>query len=86
MHCTTHDTSPSTTVEWFYSNRTRVGVASSGSNIGVYKYSNGTTVLDLGITRGLTYCEGGRYTCVVNTTAGRSERRIFHLTVGSKSI
>ena len=85
VHCTTSDTSPSTTVKWFFSNGTGVGAASRGSNIGVYAYGNGTTVLDLGITRALTYCEGGRYTCVVNTTTGRNERRIFHLTVGSES-
>lgn len=85
VHCTTPDTSPNTTVEWFFANGTRIGPAYRGSNIGVYKFGNGTTVLDLGIIRGLTYCEGGRYTCVVNTTTGRSERRLFHLYVGSES-
>ena len=84
VHCTTQDSSPNTTVEWFFANGTRVGVAVRGSNVGVYKFGNGTTVLDLGIIRGLTYCEGGRYTCVVNTTTGHSERRNFHLYVGSE--
>ena len=83
VHCIARDGSPNTTVEWFFPNGTEVR---RSSNIGVQSYSNGTTVLQLGIYRGLlTYCEGGRYTCVVNTTSGRSERRTFHLKIGSKS-
>ena len=85
VHCTTRDTSSNTTVEWFFANGTKVGTAVGGSNIGVDKFSNGTTMLKVGIERGLRYCEGGKYTCVVNTTSGRSEKRTFHLSIGSKS-
>lgn len=86
VHCIARDGSPNTTVEWFYANGTKVR-QSSRSNIGVQSYSNGTAVLQLGVYRGsLTYCEGGRYTCVVNTTSGRSEKRTFHLKIGSKSL
>ena len=88
VHCTTRDTSPNTTVEWFFSNGTKVRArtaTSSQSNVGVVNFGNGTTALQLGASRGLTYCEGGKYTCAVNTTSGRSERRTFHLKVGSKS-
>ena len=82
VHCTARETS-NTTVEWFFANGTKVG---RSSNIGVLKYSNGTTLLQLGFIRGaLTYCEGGKYTCVVNTTSGRSEKRTFHLQIGSES-
>ena len=83
-HCIARDASPNMTVEWFFANGTKVR---RSSNIGVLAYSSGTTVLQLGVYRGfLTYCEGGRYTCVVNTTSGRSEKRTFHLKIGSKLI
>ena len=82
VHCTARDASSNMTIEWFFANGTKV---KRSSNIGVLKYSNGTTVLQLGINRGaLTYCEGGKYTCVVNTTSGRSEKRTFHLKIGSE--
>ena len=82
VHCIARDASPNTTVEWFFANGTKV---IRSSNIGVLTYSNGTTVLQLGIYRGaLTYCEGGKYTCVINTTSGRSEKRTFHLQIGSE--
>ena len=70
-------------IGWYFANGTEVGT-SSLSSVTQERDSNGTAVLEIGSSRGLTYCDGGMYTCVVNTTSGRSEKRVFHLRIGSK--
>ena len=85
VHCTPRsDEVTNATAEWFFANGTRVG-ARPGSTLREQQYTNGTTVLVIGFSSTLSYCDGGFYTCVVNSTSGRSEKRTFHLRVGSKS-
>ena len=81
VHCTVSSDPTITTTDWFFSNGSKVGLA--GSNFREGHYNNGTTVLQIGIDHWLTYCDGGNYTCVVNTTSGRIEKRSFHLLIGS---
>ena len=84
VHCTVRQgVSENTTVGWFFANGTKVNTSTSLS-VTQREYNNGTTVLKIGSSRGLTYCEGGMYTCVANTDSGRSETRTFHLLIGSK--
>ena len=82
VHCTTSDDPSITTTDWFFANGSKVGLVSSNFREG--HYGNGTTVLQIGIGRRLSYCDGGNYTCVVNTTSSRTEKRSFRLTIGSK--
>ena len=82
VHCTTSNDPNITTTDWFFANGTKVGLVSSNFREG--HYGNGTTVLQIGINRRLSYCDGGNYTCVVNTTSGRTERRSFRLAIGCK--
>ena len=85
VHCTPrNDEVTNSTAEWFFANGTRVG-ARPGSTRRVERYTNGTKVLIVGFSSTLNYCDGGFYTCVVNSTSGRSEKRTFHLRIGSKS-
>ena len=81
VHCTVSNDPSITITDWFFSNGSKVGLA--GSNFREGHYNNGTTVLQIGVDRWLTYCDGGNYTCVVNTTSGRTEKRSFHLLIGS---
>ena len=85
MHCTPRsDESTNATAEWFFANGTRVGTR-PGSTRREELYTNGTKVLVIGFGSPLSYCDGGFYTCVVNSTSGCSEKRTFHLRIGSKS-
>ena len=83
VHCTTSNKPSITTTDWFFANGSKVGIKNSNFREG--HYGNGTTVLQIGINRRLSFCDGGNYTCVVNTTSGRIERRNFRLVIGSKS-
>ena len=47
-------------------------------------FPNGTAVLQIADNRLLSYCDGGTYTCVVNTTSGYFETRNFTLIINSK--
>ena len=82
VYCTTSNNPSITTTDWFFANGSKVGIVSSSFREG--HYGNGTTVLQIGINRRLSFCDGGNYTCVVNTTSGRTERRSFHLIINSK--
>ena len=84
VQCTTGgEESVNASIGWYFANGTAVGT-SSLSSVTQERDSNGTAVLEIGSSRGLTYCDGGMYTCVVNTTSGRSEKRVFHLRIGGK--
>ena len=84
VHCTTSNDPSITATNWFFANGSKVGLATSNFREG--HYGNGTTVLQIGLNRWLSFCDGGNYTCVVNTTSGRTERRTFRLIIGSKSL
>ena len=73
------------TVQWFFANGSRIGT-SYASNIRQRLYSNGTNILQIGSGTRLSYCDGGMFICTVNDTLGRTERRTFHLVIGSKFI
>ena len=81
VHCTVSNDPSITTTDWFFANGSKVGLVDSNFREG--HYNNGTTVLQIGVGRRLTYCDGGNYTCVVNTTSGRIEKRSFHLLIRS---
>ena len=81
VHCTVSNDPSVTTTDWFFANGSKVGLADSNFREG--HYNNGTTVLQIGTDRYLSYCDGGNYTCVVNTTSGRTEKRSFHLLINS---
>ena len=80
VHCTVSNDPSITTTDWFFANGSKVGLVDSNFREG--HYNNGTTVLQIGIDRQLTYCDGGNYTCVVNTTSDRMEKRSFYLVIG----
>lgn len=84
VHCTVSNDPSITTTDWFFANGSKVGLVDSNFREG--HYNNKTTVLQIGVGRLLTYCDGGNYTCVVNTTSGRTERRSFHLLIRSMLI
>ena len=84
VHCTVSNDPSITTTDWFFANGSKVGLVDSNFREG--HYNNGTTVLQIGIGRRLTYCDGGNYTCVVNTTSGSTEKRSFHLLIRSMLI
>ena len=84
VHCTTSNNPNITSTDWFFANGSKVGIVSSNFREG--HYGNRTTVLQIGVGRQLSYCDGGNYTCVVNTTSGRTERRSFRLIIGSKHL
>jgi hypothetical protein len=84
VHCTVSSDPSITATDWFFANGSKVGL--SDLNFREGHYNNGTTVLQIGVGRALTYCDGGNYTCVVNTTSGRTERRSFHLLIRSMLI
>ena len=82
VHCTTSNDSSITSTDWYFSNGTKVGLVDPYFREG--HHNNGTTALEIGVGRYLSYCDGGNYTCVVNTTSGRTENRSFHLLIGCK--
>ena len=82
VHCTVSNDPSITTTDWFFANGSKVGLVDANFREG--HYNNGTTVLQIGTSRRLAYCDGGNYTCVVNTTTGRMQTRNFHLLIGSR--
>ena len=84
IHCTISNDPSITTTDWFFANGSKVGL--SDLNFRERHYNNGTMVLQIGVGRSLTYCDGGNYTCIVNTTSGRTEKRSFHLLIRSMLI
>ena len=84
VHCTVSKDPSIITTDWFFANGSKVGLVDANFREG--HYNNGTTVLQIGSSRRLTYCDGGNYTCVVNTTSGRMQKRSFHLLIGSKLV
>ena len=82
IHCTISSDPSITSTDWYFSNGTKVGVVYP--HFREEHYNNGTTALHIGIDRSLSYCDGGNYTCVVNTTSGRTENRTFYLLIGCK--
>lgn len=81
IHCTPHN-STHTTTDWYYTNGTRIGVRDRNFRAG--HYSNGTAMLQIADYRALSYCDGGNYTCVANSTSGAYEKRTFSLIIGCK--
>ena len=84
VHCTVSSDPSITTTDWFFANGSKVGLSDLYFREG--HFNNGTTVLQIGVDRSLTYCDGGNYTCIVNTTSGRTEKRSFHLLIRSMLI
>ena len=84
VHCTVSSDPSIITTDWFFANGSKIGL--SDLNFREGHYNNGTTVLQIGVDRSLTYCDGGNYTCIVNTTSGRTEKRSFHLLIRSMLI
>ena len=80
IHCSPSHPENST-VDWFFSNGTKVG--NSDRNIREGHYANGTAVLQIASDRRLSYCDAGVYTCVVNTTSGFVQRKNFTLVINS---
>ena len=83
VHCTTSNDPSITSTDWYFANGTKVGLIDSNFREGYYPH-NKTTVLQIGINRYLRLCDGGNYTCVVRTNTSRTEKRSFHLVIGSK--
>ena len=67
--------------DWYFSNGTRIGVRNR--NFIVDYFPNGTAVLKIAETLPLNYCDGGIYTCIVNTTT-HFEMRNFSLIINGK--
>lgn len=82
IHCTTRNDPSIISTDWYFANGTKVGLVDLNFREG--HYGNGTTVLQIGLNRRLSSCDGGNYTCVVNTTTGHVEKRSFHLLIGCK--
>ena len=83
VHCTTSSDPSIVRTDWYFANGTKVGLVDSNFREGHYLH-NKTTVLQIGLNRRLTYCDGGNYTCVVQTNSSRTESRSFHLLIGSE--
>ena len=81
IHCTPGNTTHTTT-DWYYTNGTRIGVRDINFKAG--HYSNGTAILQIAEYRTLSYCDGGNYTCIANSTSGAYEKRTFSLIIGCK--
>ena len=81
IHCSPSHPADST-VDWFFSNGTKVGT--SDRNVREGHYANGTAVLQIASNRRLSYCDAGVYTCKVNTTSGLEHRKNFTLVINSK--
>ena len=82
IHCTPGNIT-STTVDWYYAiNGTRIGVRDRNFRAG--HYPNGTAMLQIADYRRLSYCDGGNYTCIANSTSGAYEKRNFSLIIGCK--
>ena len=60
-----------------------MGLVNANFREGYYP-ENRTAVLQIGLNRHLSFCDGGNYSCVVKTNSSRIESRSFHLVIGSK--
>ena len=78
--CTSRNTTHAP-ADWYYANGTRIGVRDR--NFRVVHFPNGTAMLQVAHYRRLSYCDGGNYTCIINTTSGHYETRTFNLVVDS---
>ena len=58
----------------------------SDRNFRVGYFQNGTAMLQIEEERHLDVCDGGSFTCEVNTTSGHYETRNFTLTITSMLI
>jgi hypothetical protein len=67
--------------DWFFRNGTRIGFRNR--NLKVTQSSDGTAVLRIADYRPLSYCDGGTYTCIVNTT-DHFETKDFTLVINCK--
>ena len=83
VHCTTSRDPSITTTDWYFGNGSKVGLVDANFREGHYP-DNRTTVLQIGLNRYLSFCDGGNYSCVVKTNSSRTESRSFHLLIGSK--
>ena len=81
-HCSTGK--PNVQIDWFFENGTKVGI--TDRNLREGHYPNGTTVLQIAVSRRFNPCDGGVYICVANDTVGNVERRNFSLTINSKPV
>ena len=81
IHCATSN-STHAPADWFFANGTRVGVRDRNFQAG--HFTNGTAVLQIANNRSLRFCDGGTYTCIVNTTSGHFETKNFTLVINSK--
>ena len=82
IHCTAGNTTHVTT-DWYYSNGTRIGVRDRNFRAG--HFSNGTSMLQIAEYRALSFCDGGNYTCIANSTVGPEyEKRTFTLIINGK--
>ena len=83
VHCTTSRDPSITTYNWYFGNGTKVGLRNANFREGYYP-DNKTLVLQIGLNRHLSFCDGGNYTCVVKTNSSRTENRSFHLLIDGK--
>ena len=81
VHCTPSHPD-NATVDWYFSNGTKVGT--SDRNIREGHYANGTAVLQIASNRRLSYCDAGVYTCLANVS-GKTEERNFTLVINGKT-
>ena len=81
IHCTSSNATHAP-ADWYYStNGTRIGVRDRNFRAG--HFPNGTAMLQIAHYRRLSYCDGGNYTCIINTTSGHYETRTFNLIIDS---
>ena len=78
IHCTSSNATHAP-ANWYFSNGTRIGVRDRNFRAG--HFPNGTAMLQIAHYRSLSYCDGGNYTCIINTTSGHYETRTFNLVV-----
>ena len=83
IHCTPYN-STHTTTDWYYTNGTRIGVRDRNFRAG--HFTNGTAMLQIADYRPLSYCDGGNYTCIANSTSGVYQKRTFSLIISCKML
>lgn len=78
IHCTASNAT-SVQTNWYFPNGTVIGVVDRNFKAG--HFSNGSAVLQIAEYRSLSYCDGGNYTCIANSSSGQLERRTFMLVI-----
>ena len=81
IHCTIRN-STIASVDWFFSNGSKIGATDRNFRAG--HHPNGTAMLEIANNRPLSYCDGGTYTCIANTTSDHFETRNITLLINSK--